>query len=86
MGYSGAGGKLINEKKKKNHKQKISWHCPFKGKTVKIEKENNCNIINTTTLLAKSEKLLLTNFEVVLASCEAVLSTRNTPIGVLNKN
>ncbi len=26
MGYSGAGGKLINEK---NQKQKISWHCPF---------------------------------------------------------
>ncbi len=28
MGYSGAGGKLIH---KKNQKQKISWHCPFKG-------------------------------------------------------
>ncbi len=28
MGYSGAGGKLIHEK---NQKQKISWHCPFKG-------------------------------------------------------
>ncbi len=27
MGYSGAGGKLIQEK---NQKQKISWHCPFK--------------------------------------------------------
>ncbi len=27
MEYSGAGGKLIQEK---NHKQKISWHCPFK--------------------------------------------------------
>ncbi len=27
MGYSGAGGKLIH---KKNQKQKISWHCPFK--------------------------------------------------------
>jgi hypothetical protein len=27
MGYSGAGGKLIHEK---NKKQKISWHCPFK--------------------------------------------------------
>ncbi len=27
MEYSGAGGKLINEK---NQKQKISWHCPFK--------------------------------------------------------
>ncbi len=27
MGYSGAGGKLID---KKNQKQKISWHCPFK--------------------------------------------------------
>ncbi len=25
--YSGAGGKLIDEK---NQKQKISWHCPFK--------------------------------------------------------
>ncbi len=27
MGYSVAGGKLIH---KKNKKQKISWHCPFK--------------------------------------------------------
>ncbi len=27
MGYSGAGGELIDEK---NQKQKISWHCPFK--------------------------------------------------------
>ncbi len=27
MGYSGAGGKLIH---KKNQKQEISWHCPFK--------------------------------------------------------
>ncbi len=27
MGYSEAGGKLIDEK---NQKQKISWHCPFK--------------------------------------------------------
>ncbi len=26
LGYSGAGGKLIDEK---NQKQKISWHCPF---------------------------------------------------------
>ncbi len=29
MEYSGAGGKLIYEK---NQKQKISWHCPFKGR------------------------------------------------------
>ena len=28
MEYSGAGGKLIHEK---NQKQKIPWHCPFKG-------------------------------------------------------
>jgi hypothetical protein len=27
MGYSGAGGKLIDEK---NQEQKILWHCPFK--------------------------------------------------------
>ncbi len=27
MGYSGAGGKLIDEK---NQKRKISWNCPFK--------------------------------------------------------
>jgi hypothetical protein len=27
MDYSGAGGKLIHEK---NKKQKILWHCPFK--------------------------------------------------------
>jgi hypothetical protein len=29
MWYSGAGGKLIHEK---NQKQKIFWHCPFKGR------------------------------------------------------
>ncbi len=29
--YSGAGGKLIDEK---NQKQKISWHCPFKNGNV----------------------------------------------------
>ncbi len=28
MEYYGAGGELIPEK---NQKQKISWHCPFKG-------------------------------------------------------
>ncbi len=28
MEYSGAGGKLIH---KKNQKQKISWHFPFKS-------------------------------------------------------
>ncbi len=28
MVYSGAWGKLNHEK---NQKQKISWHCPFKG-------------------------------------------------------
>ncbi len=28
--YSGAWGKLINEK---NQKSKISWHCPFKEDT-----------------------------------------------------
>ncbi len=27
MGYSGAGGKLIDGK---NQKRKISWHCSFK--------------------------------------------------------
>ncbi len=32
MGYSGAGGKLIDEK---NQKQKISWHCPFNMKHLK---------------------------------------------------
>ncbi len=31
MGYSGAGGKLIDEK---NKKQKISWHCPFNNSAV----------------------------------------------------
>jgi hypothetical protein len=29
MEYTGAGGKLIHEK---NQKQKISRHCPFKGR------------------------------------------------------
>ncbi len=33
MEYSGVGGgELIHEK---NQKQKISWHCPFKGWTGK---------------------------------------------------
>ncbi len=31
LGYSGAGGKLIDEK---NQKRKISWHCPFKYKVM----------------------------------------------------
>ncbi len=31
MGYSGAGGKLTHEK---NQEQKISWHCPFKLRTL----------------------------------------------------
>ncbi len=42
MEYSGAGGKLIHEK---NQKQKISWHCPFKGnyckETKRKEKEDS---------------------------------------------
>ncbi len=33
MGYSGAGGKLIDEK---SQKQKISWHCPFKVQKICI--------------------------------------------------
>jgi hypothetical protein len=33
MGYSGAGGKLID---KKNQKQKISWHFPFKDEVTVI--------------------------------------------------
>ncbi len=39
MGYSGAGGKLIH---KRNQKQKISWHCPFKKelKSIKYHKSN----------------------------------------------
>jgi hypothetical protein len=39
MVYSGAWGKLINEK---NLKSKISWHCPFKyRKLVIIDKKAN---------------------------------------------
>ncbi len=34
MEYSGAGGKLIHEK---NQKQKISWHCPFKGNPPSVQ-------------------------------------------------
>jgi hypothetical protein len=33
MGYSEAGGKLIDEK---NQKQKISWHCPFNHHPYKV--------------------------------------------------
>jgi hypothetical protein len=52
MGYSGAGGKLIDEK---NQKQKISWHCPFKSESHLEENEKrgemitkNDNINNNT--------------------------------------
>ncbi len=38
MGYSGAGGKLIH---KKNQKQKISCHCPFKLLKKKIGTERD---------------------------------------------
>ncbi len=34
MWYSGAGGKLIHEK---NRKQKISWHCPFKWGRLRLQ-------------------------------------------------
>ncbi len=40
MGYSGAGGKLIDEK---NQKQKISWHCPFKGIKLKEKAKGKKN-------------------------------------------
>ncbi len=33
MLLSGAWGKVIHEK---NQKQKISWHCPFKHRGVKL--------------------------------------------------
>ncbi len=36
MGYSGAGGKLIREKKQK---QKISWHCPFNRQPGSLKKQ-----------------------------------------------
>ncbi len=49
MGYSGAGGKLIHEK---NQKQKISWHCPFKGITPTI-------IIQGLELFSKYQMILL---------------------------
>ncbi len=35
--YSGAWGKLINEK---NQKSKISWHCPFKESLKKVRVSN----------------------------------------------
>ncbi len=43
MGYSGAGGKLIH---KKNQKQKISWHCPFKAALLAACGEDPSNILN----------------------------------------
>jgi hypothetical protein len=42
MGYSGAGGKQIDEKKQK---RKISWHCPFKVNL----KEKIFIYVNSTT-------------------------------------
>ena len=50
MGYSGAGGKLIDEK---NQKQKISWHCPFK---VLQAKSNIYTIIDNKKNPEKSTK------------------------------
>jgi hypothetical protein len=42
MWYSGAGGKLISEK---NQKQKILWHCPFKGLEEAVATEPTVAII-----------------------------------------
>ena len=44
MGHSGAGGKLIH---KKNKKQKISWHCPFKQIVIVyvVYDQNQCYFI-----------------------------------------
>ncbi len=48
MGYSGAGGKLIDEK---NQKQKISWHCPFyRWQMRKIFNQKNFNTFVGTPL------------------------------------
>ena len=44
MEYSGAGGKLIHEK---NQKQKISWHCPFKGIVQPFELGDETRIIRS---------------------------------------
>ncbi len=43
MQYSGAGGKMIDQK---NQKQKISWHCPFKGpESLAIEKKSKSQVM-----------------------------------------
>jgi hypothetical protein len=34
IGHSGVGGKLIH---KKNQRQKISWHCPFKNSVKRVK-------------------------------------------------
>ncbi len=49
IGYSGAGGKLIDEK---NQKQKISWHCPFKLYDASKEMGKRCTVQWCTWLKA----------------------------------
>ncbi len=58
MGYSGAGGKLMHEK---NQKQKLSWHCPFKGIPSQDQKKTfrRCLIILKVTLTGQSHFMLI---------------------------
>ncbi len=58
MGYSGAGGKLIDEK---NQKQKISWHCPFKEISYKAYLRTNEPWISVFILLSASQGQSLLN-------------------------
>ncbi len=49
MLLSGAWGKAIHEK---NLKQKISWHCPFKGINIEwTEKDNLVGNLDNITII-----------------------------------
>ncbi len=66
MEYSGAGGKLIQEK---NQKQKISWHCPFKSmkNAQTVGSDENLNLLVwvdfVNFMLKKSGRYI--NFKIV---------------------
>ncbi len=53
MGYSGAGGKLIDEK---NQKRKISWHCLFRllmfAKEIQKQKSRDAVPLTTIGIIA----------------------------------
>ncbi len=51
MGYSGAGGKLIDEK---TQKRKISWHCPFNAILRNLDVNKNFLSIHHIIVLCRN--------------------------------